>query len=109
MLGRALQIVPVLGLNAGIVVPLARVRTRTKALEKIVTLVTQAAAEVAEPEDTVHVELQNAEGEMDTADAELLSTRLRELGYEPSFRTLSTIITAHVGPGTVGVTVQTKP
>ena len=46
---------------------------------------------------------------MDTADAELLSTRLHELGYEPSFRTLSTIITAHVGPGTVGVTVQTKP
>ena len=64
---------------------------------------------MAEPEDTVHIELQNAEGEMDTADAELLSTRLRELGYEPSFRTLSTIITAHVGPGTVGVTVQTKP
>ncbi|WP_432788861.1 DegV family protein [Brevibacterium sp. K11IcPPYGO002] len=109
LLGRALQIVPVLGLNAGIVVPLARVRTRSKALEKIVTLAAQAAAEVADPEDTVQVEVQNAEGEMDAADAELLSSRLRELGFDPSFRTLSTIITAHVGPGTVGVTVQTQP
>lgn len=109
LLGRALQIVPVLGLNAGIVVPLARVRTRTKALEKIVALAAQAAAEVADPEDTVQVEVQNAEGEIDTADAELLNSRLRELGFDTSFRTLSTIITAHVGPGTVGVTVQTKP
>ena len=109
LLGRALQIVPVLGLSAGVVVPLARVRTRTKALEKIVSLAAQAAAEVADPEDTVHVEVQNAEGEMDTADAELLSSRLRELGFDSSFRTLSTIITAHVGPGTVGVTVQTTP
>lgn len=109
LLGRALQIVPVLGLSAGVVVPLARVRTRTKALEKIVTLATQAAAEVADPEDTVHFEIQNAEGAMDTADAELLSSRLRELGFDSSFRTLSTIITAHVGPGTVGVTVQTTP
>ena len=107
LLGRALQIVPVLGLSAGVVVPLARVRTRTKALEKIVALTANAADEISETRDTVRVEVQQAEG--DIADATMLITRLTELGFATSFRTLSTIITAHVGPGTIGVTVQTVP
>ncbi|WP_209372422.1 DegV family protein [Brevibacterium renqingii] len=109
LLGRALQIVPVLGLNAGVVVPLARVRTRTKALEKIIALGAHAAGEISGPGDSVHVEIQQAEGEIDDADVTMLLTRLSELGFATSFRTLSTIISAHVGPGTIGVTVQTVP
>ena len=109
LLGRALQIVPVLGLSAGVVVPLARVRTRTKALEKIVALTANAADEISETSDAVRVEVQQAEGDIDDADVTTLITRLTELGFATSFRTLSTIITAHVGPGTIGVTVQTVP
>ena len=109
LLGRALQIVPVLGLSLGVVVPLARVRTRAKALEKIVALTANAADEIAESHDSVRVEVQQAEGDLDHADVTTLITRLTELGFETSFRTLSTIITAHVGPGTIGVTVQTVP
>src|SRR5699024_7564530 len=109
LLGRALQIVPVLGLSAGVVIPLARVRTRTKALEKIVALTANAADEISETSDAVRVEVQQAEGDIDDADVTTLITRLTELGFATSFRTLSTIITAHVGPGTIGVTVQTEP
>ncbi|UVI34555.1 DegV family protein [Brevibacterium spongiae] len=109
LLGRALQIVPVLGLNAGVVVPLARVRTRAKALDKIVALSTAAAEELSEHGPKVAVEIQQAEGEIDDADVVSLTERLSELGVDTRFRTLSTIITAHVGPGTIGVSVQTTP
>lgn len=109
LLGRALQIVPVLGLNAGVVVPLARVRTRAKALEKMVALSVAAAEELSDSGAHVAVEIQQAEGETDDADVATLTDRLRELGFDTRFRTLSTIITAHVGPGTIGVSVQTTP
>lgn len=109
LLGRALQIVPVLGLSAGVVTPMARVRTRSKALERIVAIARDAAAEVASEDQRVHVEIQQAEGEAQAADVLALTEKLEEAGLETSFRTLSTIITAHVGPGTIGITVQTTP
>src|SRR5699024_11893591 len=68
-----------------------------------------AADEISETSDAVRVEVQQAEGDIDDADVTTLITRLTELGFATSFRTLSTIITAHVGPGTIGVTVQTEP
>lgn len=109
LLGRALQIVPVLGLSTGVVVPVARVRTRSKALERIVALAGESAAEISEDGDSVLVEVQQAEGDAEDADVVMLIERLEALGLQTSFRTLSTIITAHVGPGTVGITVQTTP
>lgn len=109
LLGRALQIVPVLGLSAGVVVPVARVRTRTKALERIVALAGESASSISGDGESVLVEVQQAEGEADDADVVLLTEKLEALGLRTSFRTLSTIITAHVGPGTVGITVQTTP
>ncbi|MGO2037160.1 MAG: DegV family protein [Brevibacterium sp.] len=109
LLGRALQIVPVLGLSAGVVTPVARVRTRSKALERIVAIAGQSATEIAAEDRQVHVEIQQAEGDSEAADVLALTEKLEEIGAETSFRTLSTIITAHVGPGTIGVTVQTTP
>src|SRR5699024_5142046 len=93
LLGRALQIVPVLGLSSGVVDPLARVRTRTNALEKILALTSNAAADIPKTRDTVRVEVQQTEGDIDDADATMLITRLTQLAFATSFRPLSTIIT----------------
>lgn len=109
LLGRALQIVPVLGLKSGEVVPVARVRTRSKALERMAILAASAADELKASNHEVGVEIQQAEGDVDHSDVVELSAKLAELGYQTSFRVLSTIITAHVGPGAIGITVQSTP
>lgn len=109
LLGRALQIVPVLGLKAGVVTPVARVRTRTKALDRMVALAGETAAEIASEEQQVLVEIQHADGQPSHRDVLALQEKIEAIGLQTSFRTLSTIITAHVGPGTIGLTVQTKP
>lgn len=109
LLGRALQIVPVLGLSAGVVAPVARVRTWSKALDRMVALAGEAAAEIAEDGRNVEVQIQQAEGQPSHPDVLALQERIEALGLPTTFRTLSTIITAHVGPGTIGITVQTTP
>lgn len=109
LLGRALQIVPVLGLSAGAVAPLGRVRTRTKALERMVALAGEAAAEIATDEQEVYVEIQHADGQLSHPDVVTLREKIEAAGLETTFRTLSAIITAHVGSGTIGITVQTRP
>ena len=109
LLGRALQIVPVLGLSAGVVTPVARVRTRTKALERMVALAGEAAAEIVSDEQDVYVEIQHADGEPSHPDVIALREKIEAMGLETTFRTLSAIITAHVGSGTIGITVQTRP
>lgn len=107
LLGRALQIVPVLGLRSGAVVPLARVRTWSKALDRMAQLAVDTAAEYTG--DSVRVEIQHADGDSEHTDVVGLQEKFVELGLETSLRTLSPVITAHVGPGAIGVTVQTTP
>lgn len=109
LLGRALQIVPVLGLSAGVVTPVARVRTRTKALERMVVLAGEAAAEIDSDEQDVYVEIQHADGQPSHPDVVTLREKIEAAGLPTTFRTLSAIITAHVGSGTIGITVQTRP
>lgn len=107
LLGRALQIVPVLGLRSGVVVPLARVRTWSKAIDRMTQLTVAAAGELGE--DGVRVEIQQAGGDCEHDDVVVLQEKFAELGLETSLRTLSPVITAHVGPGAIGITVQTTP
>ncbi|GAA1866694.1 DegV family protein [Brevibacterium marinum] len=109
IMGRALQIVPVLGLSAGAVAPLARVRTRAKALDRMVALAGEAAADIASDEQQAYVEIQHADGQPNHPDVITLRDKLEGIGLETTFRTLSAIITAHVGSGTIGITVQTRP
>lgn len=109
LLGRALQIVPVLGLKSGVVVPIARVRTRTKALERMSAIVAETAVDLGAEPAELQAEIQQAEGRRDDRDVSELDELLTSRGFTTSFRTLSPIITAHVGPGTLGVSVQTTP
>ncbi|WP_166972189.1 DegV family protein [Brevibacterium atlanticum] len=109
LLGRALQIVPVLGLKSGVVVPVARVRTRTKALSRMSMIAAEAAADFEVDPAALQAEIQQSEGLTDDRDVVELDRLLTSRGFTTSFRTLSPIITAHVGPGALGVSVQTKP
>ncbi|MCM1012595.1 MULTISPECIES: DegV family protein [unclassified Brevibacterium] len=109
LLGRALQIVPVLGLGAGVVTPVARVRTRAKALERMSVIAGETAASLGGGDRPLQVEIQHADGSPDAPDVVTLTEKLVDRGLTPTFRTLSPIITAHVGPGALGITVQTTP
>ncbi|WP_181273414.1 DegV family protein [Brevibacterium oceani] len=109
LLGRALQIVPVLGLKSGVVVPIARVRTRGKALQRMSAIAAETAADLAVEPAELQAEIQQSEGLTDDRDVIELDQLLTSRGFTTSFRTLSPIITAHVGPGALGVSVQTTP
>ncbi|GAA4285353.1 DegV family protein [Brevibacterium daeguense] len=117
LLGRALAITPVLGLRAGSVVPLARVRTAQKAHDRLVRLVAETCAEFTERDSEVRLEVvvqhpESTPGAAGKALQRVLDLLAHaELHGDPEIRTevLSTVITAHVGPGALGVTVQTRP
>lgn len=109
LLGRALQIVPVLGLSGGTVTPVARVRTRAKAIERMSLIAGETASRLGDRQRGAVVEVQHADGRPEDPDVLALQTRLEQQGLVTRFRTLSPIITAHVGPGTLGITVQTTP
>lgn len=109
LLGRALQIVPVLSLRAGVVVPAGRVRTRAKALERMSGIAAQTALDLGVEPGSLRAEIQESEGRMDDRDVIEFDELLTARGFTTSFRTLSPIITAHVGPGTIGVSIQTTP
>ncbi|GAA2008860.1 DegV family protein [Brevibacterium samyangense] len=124
LLGNALSIVPVLGIVEGEVRPLAKVRTRTKGEQRLVRMAAEAVARMQEAGATsVDVILLHPEPE---APREVLD-RVRGLlaaegigGEDPgvsghgagvavSESVLSTVVTAHVGPGALGIAVQTRP
>ncbi|MCQ9366941.1 DegV family protein [Brevibacterium sp. 50QC2O2] len=115
LLGRALSIVPVLTLDAGEVTPLARVRTSSRAIARLVDSAVGRARELAAGGGRIECVLLHAEAS--AAEAGAGFTRLRELVDEAELPTgtrvreeiLSTVITAHVGPGTTGIIVQTLP
>lgn len=117
LMGRALAIVPVLGLRDGIVEPLARVRTRARAEERLAAFVSASVMALAEahPGRGVEVVLLHAEESPEAAGAHFQRlVRVVDglpLSDDVPVRTevLSTVITAHVGPGAVGVVVQTVP
>lgn len=117
LLGRALAITPVLALRGGVVEPLARVRTQQKARERLVRLVEEFCAELRahDPDAGIEVVVQHPEQSAEQAGPGLVQLCAlldrADLAGALHVRTtiLSTVITAHVGPGALGVTVQTLP
>ncbi len=103
VLGSALAIKPLLAVGDGEVVLAERVRTRGKALARLVDLVDRAAGDArgrgAEPRLAVH--------ELDAEEAAAqLADRLHDrVGVQPWVRPLDPSIGVHTGPGTLGVVV----
>lgn len=108
LLGRALSIVPVLGLRDGLVDATARVRTVRKAHARMVGDALSAARRMGDAEVAVLV----SEGSLDDAGEAAgevhaeMEAAARDQGWGISADVLSPVLTAHVGPGAVGIVVR---
>lgn len=107
LLGSALAIKPILQVLDGHVEPLERVRTRSKALARLQELSELACADLPEWSDGVEVAVQHIDAR---ERAEEVARGLAEhVGGEVRIVELSAVIGAHVGPGTLGITVSPRP
>lgn len=101
LLGTALAVKPILTIRDGLVEPLEKVRTASKALARVENLAAEAALACV---DGFEIGVQHLDNEVA---ARQVSAHLAErLGLESvPVDQLGAVIGAHVGPGTVGVTV----
>jgi len=104
LLGSALAVKPVLHVSDGQVVPLERVRTSARALNRLV----QRAAEVAGDRPVSAAVHHLAAPERAQRLADQLTARLPNL-QELHVSELGAAVGAHVGPGAVGVVIDPTP
>jgi DegV family protein with EDD domain len=98
LLGSALNIKPILELREGRIESLEKVRTKSKAIERMVELVTQRVGHQTPVRlATLHA---NAEAE---ARAALDAAVLQLQPIETVFASVSPVIGTHAGPGTIGL------
>ena len=107
LLGSALSIKPLLTLRDGEVHPAEKVRTRAKALARLVdravAAVDEARGEGLQVRLAVH-QLAAAEAAAD------LAGQLRDrTGIEPEVAELDPVVGVHTGPGTLGIVVAPQP
>lgn len=111
LVGRALSIVPVLTLTDGVVDSSARVRTVRRAHERMLARAREFAESLRSTCETV---LLVPEGELTAAPAAtrefaaLLEETARTEGWGHRTGVLSAVLTAHVGPGAVGLVVRAQ-
>ena len=107
LVGSALAIKPLLTIRDGEVAPQERVRTRSKALARLVEhavgAVEQAQGQGQQVELTVHELAAREAGE------ELAGELLERTGITPLVVELDPVVGAHTGPGTLGVVVSPLP
>ncbi|MBI4259866.1 MAG: DegV family protein [Actinobacteria bacterium] len=93
MLSDLLRVRPVLTLEGGVPVPVAKARTRRRALDELVARASGPARAAAVSHG-------------DAPDAEALATRLEEAcGVRPSVTLMGAALGAHLGPGALGLAV----
>jgi len=101
-LGHALNIKPILDLNNGVIEPLERVRTRQKALDRIIEIVSQRVEDRPVRVASIHANsLSEAERLLEAA-----SKRLNVI--ESVITDVSPVIGVHAGPGTVALTYMAE-
>lgn len=101
-LGTALNLKPVLTVEGGRVEPVERVRTRGKALDRVVELVAEKCA----GKSPVRIATLHADSE---ADAKIMLDKIKPLlnPVESVFAAVSPAVGANTGPGTVGLAYMT--
>ncbi len=97
-LGTALNLKPILAIEDGRIEAVERVRTRGKALDRLVELVAEKCA----GKSAVHIATLHADAE---ADAKVLLDKITPLVHpvESVFAAVSPAVGAHAGPGTAGL------
>jgi DegV family protein with EDD domain len=103
LLGTALSVKPILHVEEGAIVPCDRVRTMSRALDRLVELALSAAG----PDAAVHAAVHHfAAPERADLVASALRDRFGDRLSELYLTELTSVIAAHVGPGVVGVVVH---
>ncbi|WP_435198103.1 DegV family protein [Janibacter sp. GS2] len=107
LLGSALAVKPVLHVEDGQVEPLERVRTASRAIARLQALTEADCADLPEWADGVEIAVQHIDAdERSSALAASLAESLPEhAGGRIESATLSAVVAAHVGLGTIGVAV----
>ena len=115
LFGRALKIVPVLQVDEGRVEPAARVRTTAKAARRAVDEAVAAVDAMRTLDGTENLRVQATVMHPEATDGEA-STLFRAIleaaqaqWDDVDTAVLSTVVTAHVGPGAAGVEVRLVP
>lgn len=104
LFGSMLSIKPLLQLEDGRIEPLDKVRTKSKAVQRLLEI----AAQSAQNAGTLHVTVLNAAA---AAEAESLAAQVQDL-LKPASLTLveiSPVIGTHTGPGALGLAWYTEP
>ena len=107
LVGSALAIKPLLTLRDGEVHPADRVRTRAKALARLVDHVVEAVDEARE--DGLPVRLAVHQLAAPEAADQLAATLEERTGLSPDVTELDPVVSVHTGPGTLGVAVAPQP
>ena len=109
LLGSALAIKPILSLRGGHIEPIDKVRTSSKALSRMVDLVVAAAAAARARGEVVDISVQHLDFQekADKVAAELIAA-VPDAG-EVIVGELGAVVGAHVGPGTLAITVSPRP
>lgn len=104
LVGSALAIKPLLTIRDGEVAPQERVRTRAKALARLVEHAVGAVEQARE--DGLEVELTVHELAAREAGEELAEQLAGRIGVDPLVVELDPVVGVHTGPGTLGVVVS---
>ncbi|HMT90328.1 MAG TPA: DegV family protein [Dermatophilaceae bacterium] len=108
LLGSALAIKPILSLRDGHIEPIEKVRTSGRALARMVELAGVAADAAREAGQIVDVSVQHVDfGDKASEVATALADRISDAG-EIVIGALGAVVGAHVGPGTVAITVSPR-
>jgi DegV family protein with EDD domain len=103
LLGTALSVKPILGMSDGVVVPLEKVRTASRALARMVDRAVEAAGGSTVDVAVQHVAAPERAGSVAQALARRVTVR-RQYGGE-----VGAVLAAHAGPGLVCVVVHRVP
>jgi DegV family protein with EDD domain len=103
LLGTALSVKPILGMDDGVVVPLDKVRTASRALARLVERAVEVAGGSTVDIAVQHVAAAERAGALLDSLAGRLVVRHRYLGE------VGAVLAAHVGPGVVSVVLHRVP
>ncbi len=100
-LGSALNIKPILQLNEGVVIPVDKVRTRKRAVERMLKMAADCAA--GQPIQRLAIIHGDAEAEGQL----MLETAVEQFGPDELYLSFVTaVVGVHVGPGALGIIVE---
>ncbi|QYJ04638.1 DegV family protein [Nocardioides panacisoli] len=103
LLGGALAVKPLLGIEEGVVATLEKVRTSARAIARLEALAAEAAGERAVEVTIAHLDSPDRAAEMADRVREELAEQLAD--REVRFTELGAVLGAHVGPGMLAICV----